>query len=94
MVTEIKRTSTSNTTEHVCIICIKLQFLRNTKINLDEHKTLTKNSRTISQRSPTLRNALCTTRETGKTTVHNLVENPEALVFHQKQMETTENSTK
>ena len=48
-------------------------LLHNTSV---ERKTLTKNSRTISQRSPTPGNALCTTRETGKRTLHNLVENP------------------
>ena len=63
------------------------------KITLDECKTLTKNSRTISQCSLTLHNALCITGETAKRTLHNLVENPEALGFHQEQMETMEDST-
>ena len=32
-------------------------------------------------------------KETAKRTLHNLVENPEALGFHQEQTETTEYST-
>ena len=58
-VTKIKRTSNSNATEHVCIIYI-------TKITLDGCKSLTKNSRTISQHSPTLRNVLCITKGNSK----------------------------
>ena len=53
-----------------------VSLLHNTPV---EHKTLTKNSRTISQCSPTPRNALCTTGETGKTTLHILVENPPGI---------------
>ena len=49
------------------------------KITLDEHKTPTKNSHTILQRSPTLHNTLCKTRETGKTTLDNMVENPPGI---------------
>ena len=48
-------------------------LLHNTSV---EHKILTRNSHTVSQHSPTPPNALCTTRETGKRTFHNLVENP------------------
>ena len=44
-VTKNKRTFDSHTTEHVCIIYI-------IKLTLDERKTKTKNSCTISQRSP------------------------------------------
>ena len=63
------------------------------KITLDERKTPTKNSHTVSQRSPTLHNILCITKRNSKSTLHNLVENPEALGFHQEQMETMEDST-
>ena len=44
-----------------------------------ERKTLTKNLHTISQCSPMLCNVLCTTGETGKRTLHNLVENPPGI---------------
>ena len=44
-VTKIKRTFNSDTTEHVCIIYI-------IKLTLDERKTLTKNSRNLSQQFP------------------------------------------
>ena len=37
-----------------------------------EHKTLTKNSHTISQCSPTPHNTICTTGETGKSTLQTL----------------------
>ena len=50
-----------------------VSLLPNTAV---ERKTLTKNLCTVSQHSPTSRNALCTTGETGKSTLHNLVENP------------------
>ena len=64
---------------------------------LDECRTLTKNSRTISQHFPTPHNILCISERISKSilhnlvkrTLHNLVENPEALGFHQEQTSRT-----
>ena len=65
-------------------------LLHNTPV---EHKTLTKNSCTISQSSPTPCNAMCTTGETGERTLHKLVEKSRTLGFQQENQDWKEKST-